>query len=138
MQQSGWRQSVTVIFEALLCKGSVAVGLRKAELEHLDTLLAPYRTEDSNNDHGYLLGQASSLYPSTPHRSWGGRASAFHDYAEGQEELAQVGNCSDDMGLGTGLWDFSVSQVGLEDILSLAREFENDDPIPWLISPDSS
>ncbi|CVK85605.1 uncharacterized protein FMAN_06790 [Fusarium mangiferae] len=133
MQQSGWRQSVAVIFEALLCKGSVAVGLRIAELEHLETLLAPHRSDESASERCYLPKDPSVLDASTPHRSWGGRASG----GQSQEEPAHVGNYPDDTGLGTGLWDFAASQVELEDILSLTREFQNDDPIPWLLSSDT-
>ncbi|KAH7229904.1 hypothetical protein BKA60DRAFT_441214, partial [Fusarium oxysporum] len=136
IQKFEWRQPVAVIFEALMCKGSVTVGLRRTELEHLETLLAPHRNEESASERCYLPTEPSSLNPSTPHRSWGGRASG----GQGQDDQTPVGSCPDDTGLSTGLstglWDFAVSHVGLEEILSLAREFENDDPIPWLLSPD--
>ncbi|KAK1452546.1 hypothetical protein CMEL01_16740 [Colletotrichum melonis] len=131
--QSGWRQSVVVVFEALLCKGSVAAGLRQAELEHLDTLLAPHRTEESASERSYLPIEPSRLDPSTLGRSCDGRASD----GQGQKDWAPVNSYPDATGLGTGLWDFADFCVGSEDILTLAREFELNDPIPWLLPADT-
>ncbi|KAK1547891.1 hypothetical protein CPAR01_01858 [Colletotrichum paranaense] len=131
--QSGWRQSVVVVFEALICKGSVAAGLRQAELKHLDTLLAPHRTEESASERSYLPIEPSRLDPSTLGRSCDGRASD----GQGQKDWAPVNSYPDATGLGTGLWDFADFCVGSEDILTLAREFELNDPIPWLLPADT-
>jgi hypothetical protein len=113
-----WRRAVSVVFEEMARKGNVVVGLRKAELEHLETLLEPHRQHISP----LAARSASTQQPGAN----GHRTQAFPDLVPshanaGLEQNGSINHWNDAYG------EFDIFATGADDILALAQEFEHGD-----------
>ncbi|KAI5460691.1 hypothetical protein BGZ63DRAFT_488712 [Mariannaea sp. PMI_226] len=112
-----WRQAVSIVFEKMAMKGNVVVGLRRAELEHLETLLEPHRHILS------LAAQSESNQQTGPNDP---RAQAFQDFVAshvngGLEQNTGINGWNDSHG------EFDLFATDAADILALAQEFEQGD-----------
>lgn len=115
----GWQGAVSSVFEEMIQKGNVVAKLRRAELEHLEVLLEPYRTHGSGMPLQPPADMANACESGNiPQPVLGNRSFDLPD--ENEQNLFRINwSGSDDI--------LDPFETGPDDILALAEQLEHDD-----------
>jgi hypothetical protein len=115
----GWQAAASSIFQEMIQKGNIVAKLRRAELEHLEALLEPYRAHGSSmpvQPHAELTSVCEG--GSMRRIFCANRTFDLPDEQE-QNQFRINWNSSDDI--------LDPFETGPDDILVLAEQLEQDD-----------
>ncbi|KAE8369010.1 hypothetical protein BDV27DRAFT_153465 [Aspergillus caelatus] len=114
---SGWHRAVSSIFDEMIRKGNIVAKLRRAELEHLEALVEPYRIQNSTM---HSLQPAPHQDSAAVQHPFSGHPRALDVHVDHDQNPFRI-NWNDSQDL------LEPFETGSDDIIALAEQLEHDD-----------